>query len=90
MIDERKGQITILDEHDVPVTVQLLFTFSIQKYNKRYIVYTYDLNTDKEDVDVLISEIDYDTYRIKEINKDEIPMIMEVYRQIRMEYEEKE
>ncbi len=88
MIDEKKGQITILDEQSNPLTVQLLFMFSIQ--NKRYIVYTYELNTDKEDINVLISEIDCETYHVKEIAKEDIPMIMETYRQIKKEYEDKE
>ena len=79
MIDNLNGTITLTDENNEQVVVQTLYTFELPEYKKKYIVYTIDPKEDDEDINVLISEIDYDTLQIKKIPDSEIDDVIRVY-----------
>ncbi len=84
-MNEDKRILTVYDEKGKPVTVQVLFTFLIPDQNRRYIVYTFDLDkkVENDSVDVLISEVDVETYKIKEIPESDIQMVIDYYQQIK-------
>ena len=79
MIDRNEGIIKVLDSINNERTVNVIFSFEVPEFKKRYIAYTFEAESDKEDIDVLISEMDYDTYEIKKIPIEEIDLVLEYY-----------
>lgn len=83
MVDENTKLLTVYDANGKEVTIQVIFTFVIPDLQKRYVVYTFDKDMQGEKVDVLISEVDPETYHIKEISEEEIPTVLEFYKQVK-------
>ena len=79
MIDQSKGTIEIVDENNKKVKIQVLFSFEATEYKKKYVVYTTDLNNEDDEIEILISEINPDTFEIKSIPDDEADSVMELY-----------
>ena len=82
MINE-KHTLTITTEEGKTLLVDILFTFTLPDFKKHYIVYT--LPNSKEEVSVLISEIDFLTSQVKKIPEQEYSMVIEAYQQIKKE-----
>ena len=79
MINSNDGTITVLNKDNEFVKIQIIFSFEIPEFKKRYIAYTYEANKESDEIDVLISEMDWDTYEIKNIPKNEIDLVLEYY-----------
>ena len=73
------GSLTVVDEENNSITVYILFAFEVPKKKKKYIAYTLDNNVESEDINMLISEIDYDNNEIKSIPEEEMPTVLEIY-----------
>ncbi len=79
MIDN-EGRLTVIDENNNKIDVFVLFIFEREELNKKYVAYTLDHDIEgKEDINILISEIDPETNQIKSINEEEMPMVKELY-----------
>ena len=73
------GSLTVVDEENNSITVYILFAFEVPELRKKYIYYTLDNNVESEDINMLISEIDYDNNEIKSIPEEEMPTVLEIY-----------
>lgn len=73
------GSLTVVDEENNSITVYILFAFEVPELRKKYIAYTLDNNVESEDINMLISEIDYDNNEIKSISEEEMPTVLEIY-----------
>ncbi len=82
-MEERKDVMTLLNDEGKEVVVKILFSFVVEGTNKAYIVYTFDSRSEKEVVDVLISEVDMETRQIKEIPEAEIATVKEYYEKVK-------
>ena len=82
-MDMENKTLTIYDENGKEIKIKVMFTFTTQNTNKRYVVYTLDDSKETDPVNILISEVDTETYRIKEIPENEIPTVIEYYKQIK-------
>ena len=80
MNSDVNGRITVENENHEAITIQVLYTFDNEENKKRYVVYTPDINNKKNTVNILISELDYDTYELKDIDEDEVEMVMQYYK----------
>ncbi len=79
MINEIDGTITLTNENNEQIKVQALFSFEMPEFKKKYIVYTLNPDATLDEVNVLISEINYDTLEIKSIPEDEKSAVIEFY-----------
>lgn len=83
----KDGSITIINEDGSQVKVCVLFNFEIEEYRKKYIAYTIITDEMSEDVsddmEVLLSEIDYDTNEVKSIPESEMETVLSIYNQIK-------
>lgn len=79
MINREDSSISIINENGNFMKVYLLFGFEIKELNKKYIAYTSDMDNDKDQVNVLISEIDSETNKIKSIPSNEMAIVKEFY-----------
>ena len=71
------NKITFERENGEAISIEIILSFEIEEFNKKYIVYTLNDNGKDEEVDVLISEVENN--RIKSIPKDEIDKVLEYY-----------
>lgn len=72
-----ENKVTYDRENGETITVEIILSFEIEEYNKKYIVYTLNDNGEDEDVDVLISEVKNN--KIISIPNDEIEIVLEYY-----------
>ena len=82
MINKDEGSITVFDEDNNSTKVHFIFDFEVPEFNKRYLVYTLNANSQTEGVDILISEIDFNTYEIKSIPEKDLTTVIECYNNI--------
>ena len=87
---KEEGTITVVDENNNSIKAQYIFNFEIPEFNKKYLVYTLDANGENNQVEVLISEIDYETNQIKSIPEADLETVMECYNNIINEIDEEE
>ena len=71
------NKVTYDRENGETITIEIILSFEIEEYNKKYIVYTLNDNGEDEDVDVLISEVKNN--KIINIPNDEIETVLEYY-----------
>ena len=83
MIDEKKGLITVTNENNEEIKVQVLFCFQIPDLNKYYVVYTTELDKEAEDIDIIISEFDSDANEIKAIPENEKEQVIKFYNAVK-------
>ena len=83
MVNEKNGTITLQDENGNDVVVQVVLEFELPELKKKYLAYTKDANTDKDIIDIFISEFDYDTNELKSIPEDEYKDVIECYNNIK-------
>ena len=79
MINEKEGTIIVTDENNNQIKVQIIFGFSVPEYNKNYIEYTTESDLDQEEINILISEYDGNTYEIKSIPEEEMEKVLDFY-----------
>lgn len=77
------GSITVTNEEGKELKVYVLFNFEVVEFKKKYIAYTTNMDSESNEVDVLISEIDYDTYEIKSIPVEDMEHVLEIYKNIK-------
>ena len=75
--------IVVYRENGEPIKIEVIMSFRIEKFNKDYVVYTINDDKKREDVIILISEIDKETHKIKSILPEEKDTIMEYYEQVK-------
>ena len=68
----------VKDENNNDATIEIIFSFSIEKYNKKYIVYTIDDDGKSELVDVFISELD-ENNKIRPIPEKQKEIVLKIY-----------
>ena len=83
MINKEDGSITIINDKGNYIKVYLLFGFEVESLHKKYIAYTSNANSDSDTVNVLISEIDYETNKIKSIPVNEMKTVMQMYNEVK-------
>ena len=71
------NKITFERENGEAISIEIILSFEIEEFNKKYIVYTLNDNGKDEEVDVFISEVENN--RIKSIPQDEIDKVLEYY-----------
>ena len=71
------NKITFERENGEAISIEIILSFEIKEFNKKYIVYTLNDNGKDEEVDVFISEVENN--RIKSIPQDEIDKVLEYY-----------
>ncbi len=76
-----KNIITVNDQNNNPITVEVLSNFKIEEYNKEYVVYTLNDNGVSENVNVCISQIDNSGEETKFISipEEEVPTVLSFY-----------
>ena len=76
--------VTYRTENNELITVEVLAGFNIEKIGKNYVAYTINDNKVSENVNIYISEIDYDgeTPKIVPIKEDEAEMVLMFYNSI--------
>jgi len=79
MINKNEGTITLVDENNNSYRVQAILEFEVVELNKKYIVYTFDNNKNKDEYDVMISEFNSDTNEIIKIPENEKEFVLECY-----------
>lgn len=82
MINEKEGLITLVDEKNNVIKVQVVFVFEIESLNKKYVVYTFEADKPLDDIKIYISEVDKNTNEIKEIPESEKDFVLENYKKI--------
>ena len=77
--------ITVKDHEGKDIKIEILTTFSIEKLNKNYIIYTLNDDGVSEDVNLLINEyvVENDQPKIVPIPKEETNMVLAVYNTLR-------
>lgn len=77
--------ITIQNENNEAIIVEVLFNFKIDKIAKEYIVYTLNDDNVSEEVNVFISEIEYENNvpKVVPIKDDEKEMVLLFYNSIK-------
>ncbi len=77
--------ITVKDHEGNDIKIEILTTFSIEKLNKNYIIYTLNDDGVSEDVNLLINEyvVENDQPKIVPIPKEETNMVLAVYNTLR-------
>ena len=80
MINEKEGTIVVVDEENNQLKIQVLFSFEVPDFKKNYVVYITDTDFNRDEIDVLISEYDSETYEIKSIPQDEMSVVLEFYK----------
>lgn len=80
-----RNKITVYDDKNIPIVVEVFLTFKIKEYNKEYIVYTLNDDGKSEMVNVHISQIDSegDKPKIVPIPEEEARMVLSFYDYIR-------
>lgn len=78
-MNENPGFISVTDENNNKIEIQVIFGFEIPEYKKSYVVYTTESKSPQEEINVNISEYDNNTYEIKSIPEDELDFVMESY-----------
>ena len=78
-MNENPGLISVTDENNNKIEIQVIFGFGIPEYKKSYVVYTTECQSPQEEINVNISEYDNNTYEIKSIPEDELDFVMESY-----------
>ncbi len=79
------NKLEVINEDGEKVLVEIIVSFSIEEFNKNYIVYTLNDRGDSPTVTVLISEIVYqnDKPKIVVIPENEISFVLNFYDNIR-------
>ena len=83
MIDKEKGIISVINDKNEIVNIQVILVFEIEELNKKYVVYTFDSNKDTEDIDIIISEFDQEKNEIASIDENEKEIVMEYYNSVK-------
>lgn len=85
-----KNSITFDRENGEVITVEIILSFEIEEFNKKYIAYTINDNDEDDMVDVLISEVKNN--KLISIPEEEIPIILKYYENAKelIEFEEEE
>ena len=78
---------TYRNENNELITVEVLILFNIEKTGKSYVAYTINDDGISENVNVFISEIEYngDVPRIVPIKEDEAEMVLMFYNSLNLE-----
>lgn len=73
--------ITVNDQNNNPITVEVLSNFKIDEYNKEYVVYTLNDDGVSENVNICISQIDNSGEETKfvSIPEEEVPTVLSFY-----------
>lgn len=79
MINQETGLINITTESGKTLDVQTIFEFEVPELKKKYLAYTLEANSPMDEINVLISEFDYDTNEIKSILENEKEVVLEFY-----------
>ncbi len=79
MNNEKPGLISVTDENNNKIEIQVIFGFEVPEYKKSYVVYTTESQSPNEEINVNISEYDNNTYEIKSIPEEELDFVMECY-----------
>ncbi len=79
------NQIEVINEENQKVLVEILGSFSIEEYNKNYIVYTLNDKGDTKEVTILLSEIVYQNEKpeLVSIPENEINLVLNFYDNVR-------
>ena len=83
MIDKEKGIISVINDKNEIVNIQVILVFEIEELNKKYVVYTFDSNKDTVDIDIIISEFDQEKNEIASIDENEKEIVMEYYNSVK-------
>lgn len=80
-----KNKLTIRNNNNELMTIEILFNFKIEKINKEYVVYTINDDEKEEFSSVLISEIKYNgrVPELSPIKSDEKEMVLMFYEKIK-------
>ena len=84
-MEQNNVNIVVYDEEGNEIKAFFILDFEIPEFNKKYVVYTLDLDSDKEDMEVLISEIDYETNEVKSIPTNEMETVLNVYEELKQQ-----
>lgn len=76
--------VTYKTENNDFITVELLTKFSVEKIGKEYVAYTINDDGVSDNVNVFISELEYDgeTPKVVQIKEDEAEMVLMFYNSI--------
>ena len=77
--------ITAVNENNNKIIIEILLGFKIEEIGKEYVAYTINDDTLSEDVEVFISEIDYNSSlpKIVPIKEDEKEIVLLFYNNIK-------
>ena len=79
----KDGSITVTNEEGNELKVYVLFSFEVVEFKKKYVAYTTNMESESNEADVLISEIDYDTNEIRSIPAGDMEHVLEIYKNIK-------
>lgn len=79
------NQIEVLNESNEKVLIEIIGSFTIEEYNKNYIVYTLNDKEDTKEVTILLSEFVYQNEKPKivSIPENEINLVLNFYDNVR-------
>lgn len=77
------NKIVVTTEDNRALEITVLLVFELPEFNKKYVLYYLENDNADENVTMFISEFNPITNEIKEIDKDEIDIIKNVYLEIK-------
>ena len=75
--------VVVQRENGEQIKIEIVLSFKIEEMNKQYIAYTLNNDYKSEDIPLIISEIDPQTQKIKDIPENEKAMVLETYNQVK-------
>ena len=78
-----KNYVEVKREDGETIKIEIILSFEVEELHKKYIVYTINDDGTSPVETILISEVNPKTNRLKEIPKDEMNTVLEVYEQVK-------
>lgn len=80
-----KNSITVYDDKNNAIVVDVVANFRIEEYNKEYVVYTLNDDGVSETVNMCISQVEFsgDTPQLIPIPDEEVPTVLSFYDYVR-------
>lgn len=80
-----KNSLKIINEFEQEIIIEIILSFRIEELNKEYVVYTINDDNISDDVNIIISEIEYtnNVPKIKSILEEEKEMVILFYNNIK-------
>lgn len=78
-----ENYIIVKDENNDDIKIEIILSFNVGQFNKKYIAYTINDDGESETELVFISEIDEKTNKLKSIPFDEKQFVLESYEEVK-------